>query len=167
MIPLLIATALAGEPEIESVSAVKAVSWAQPFTLSEAESYGMRGDKPSFDAGWILQLEIEAGMGRARAVDTPVLYVGEFPARILNPGETTTCLVVWVPKAAELDQSPIFFGERTLPEQVDADSGRAQRDAALAAGAKGPSPADTTPPLQAASLDAVWTAAQERTHSCR
>lgn len=122
-------------PVPESLSAVTGVSEYAWFAIPAPETYRMRGDHPEITRGVILRLEVEPGFARARQVDQPVLYVGPYPARRVNPSEDGTCLVVWAPLDASLEQTVVFFGSRTLPERVDAERGKAEVAAAIAAGA--------------------------------
>jgi len=158
MTGLLLLTAMASAGEVESVV------WAQPFQLTEPARYLGRGDHAAFSGGWIVQVEVASGSGRARQVAQPVLYVGEWPARRVNHSEAGTCLVVWVPQPVALGESPVFFGPQTLPERVDESAGKAA--AAAAEGAVRFAPSTVAPTLDGISLEAVWAAAAERVRAC-
>jgi len=65
-----------------------------------------------------------------------VLYVGDQTAERINRGHKSKHLVVVVPGDVDLEKTPIWFGTPGLPEQVDAKTVKAERNAADNAGIK-------------------------------
>ena len=144
-----------------------AITWAQPFTLAQPSPYRGRGDSQTFSAGVILQLEVPEGYALQRAIDQPVLYVGDWPARVLRTDPAGTCVVAWSPAPADTSALTVFFGDTTLPERVDAEGAAAQLADATIAGVKPLSWTRTTATLQVPDLEGVWMAAEARAEGCR
>lgn len=100
---------------------------ARPFLCDEPFLHDWRAVPQSFDAGWLLVLEVDPEVARLRQVAHAVLYVGDQTAQRINSGESGR-LVALVPTARGtdgaplpvLDDAPIWFGTPELPERVDA-----------------------------------------------
>jgi hypothetical protein len=114
------------------------VLYARPFILDEAYEHMWRKEQPSVSAGYVLVLRVNAASVYPRQTAEPVLYVGEQTAEKVNVGYASGKLVVIVPAPLkedgtvdlDLNKTSIWFGEATLPEQVDAAAIRHQADVA-------------------------------------
>lgn len=164
MILMLSGIALAQTP-------VSTVVWARPFVLEQPEIYSMSAEKPTFTAGWLVQLTADPSMLAARQVGEPVLYVGEVPAFRFNWDPVGGCLVVFVPGPVDLASTEVFFGSTELPERVTRAHGTEERAAAVAAGIRplagvAAARAAGGDVLRVASLEGVYAAAMERVAGC-
>lgn len=134
MIWLWTALALGADPTTATQPNVVAVTWAQPFQVAQAISYAMRADKPMVSEGWMLELTVPPGMALVRAIHSPVVYVGPWPARRANLSDDGTCMSLWVPGTVDLTSTPIYFGPPLLPENVTPELAAEASDQARAAG---------------------------------
>ena len=110
---------------------------AQPFRLNEPGTHSYRAEKPTFDSGLLLVLDVaDVGLLTPRQTLEPVLYVGDETAQRINTGAGSGHLVVVVPNATveSLAESPIFFGTPDMPERVTRAAARQELSTALAAG---------------------------------
>jgi hypothetical protein len=165
MIVLLATLATAGE-------LTHAVEVANAFVLDTPATYRMRGDHPTFSEGWLLKLTVPAGSIRARQAALPILYIGEWPVRVVNPSETGTCAVVWLPGPVDLAADPVFMGPAVLPERVNQETARAARAEALKRGETPLASEQVQQALKAGELltgvglDGVWAAATTLAATC-
>lgn len=119
-------------------SDVRALLYAQPFTLQRPEVFWWRAERPSYQAGWLLVLEVDPARVQPSDRAEPVLYVGDTVAERVNHPFRTGRLVVLVPSALapdgtpalDLATAPVWFGAPELPERIDAAAVAAARAAA-------------------------------------
>src|SRR5207247_5817900 len=69
-----------------SVSGVHAVVYAQPFVLSKPWTHVWRVEQPSFDAGWLVVLDVDPTFVQPRQTFEPVLYAGDETVERINHG---------------------------------------------------------------------------------
>lgn len=102
---------------------------AHPFTLDQSATHWWRAEQPQFDAGWLVVLDVrDDALIAPRQSAQPVLQVGAETAEPLNVGYRSSKVVALVPSkrddsgqpSFDLTKSPIFYGEATLPEELDA-----------------------------------------------
>lgn len=125
--------ALAAPP---SPSGVLDLVWARPFTLDAAETYTMRGDRPAFTGGVLVELRADPALLAPSQVGEPVLYAGDMPAFRFNWDYVGGCVVAFVPGEVDLGSVELYFGAPDLPERVTAASGAEQRANAQRRGVK-------------------------------
>ncbi|MHC4846606.1 MAG: hypothetical protein ACYTCU_10660 [Planctomycetota bacterium] len=137
--------ALPGVPA-DTLATEVALVHAQPFVLDRPFTHAWSAEQATYQAGMLLVIEVEdRSLTVPRQVYEPVLYVGSQTAERINTGEHSGHLVVIVPADLAADGSvdldladtPIFFGEPALPEQVTAEIARSELDRALARGLGG------------------------------
>ncbi|MDZ4771685.1 MAG: hypothetical protein SGI72_00985 [Planctomycetota bacterium] len=110
------------------VGGVHAIVVATPFTLQKAWTHEWRAEKPTFDAGWLVVLEVDTGLVQPTQMEEPVLYAGTETVERINHGEQSGRVIAIVPSkrnrdgtlALDLASTPIWFGARELPERIDA-----------------------------------------------
>lgn len=140
---------------------VRALLYAQPFTLERPEIFWWRAERPSYQAGWLLVLEVDPARVQPSDRAEPVLYVGDTVAERVNHPFRSGRLVVLVPStpgpdgapALDLASAPVWFGAPELPERIDAAALASARAAAPAAQAFTPDEiaearARSNPPIQ-------------------
>ena len=112
----------------------------QSFELAEPAIHTWQLEQPSFTKGLLVVLEADPTFLAPRQTAEPVLYVGNQTVERVNTGYPSGELVGIVPNMTleELADAPIFFGQPTLPESVDAAHIQAELDAARASGLVGP-----------------------------
>ncbi|MFT7463142.1 MAG: hypothetical protein ACI9EF_001484 [Pseudohongiellaceae bacterium] len=142
------------------LDAVVTVVHARPFVTQEPFTHEWRAERPSFDAGMLLVLEVsDPTLIHPRQTAEPVLFVGDQTVQRINLGYDSGYLVAVLPAArnaqggVDLDLStlPIFFDLPGLPEAVDAAAAQAALGRAQAAGI-GPSSAEA---IAAVTVDQV------------
>ncbi|NOY25684.1 MAG: hypothetical protein GXP62_07400 [Oligoflexia bacterium] len=101
-------------PALESV---------RPFFLGQSTIYKWSADGRPVDQGYVLVLGVDPELARPRQGPHPVLYVGDTPAERLSWSSTAPNLVVLIPGPIDLTATPVFWGDETLPERVDATHG--------------------------------------------
>lgn len=116
--------------------AVKGVLSARPFTLTQGYEYDWRAERPVVTEGTMLVLDVDPAAVYPRQVAQPVLYVGNQTAERVNVGYVSGKVVVIVPGKVDLATAPIWFGTPMLPEKVDANVIKVERDKADKAGIK-------------------------------
>ena len=120
---------------------------ARPFTLDQTYAYEWRAEHPLVAGGMLLVLQVDPDLVHPRQVAEPVLYVGGQTAERINVGSQSGHVVAVVPAPVDarglvqmdLAQTPIFFGEPMLPEQVDAARVAQELQGAVARGIAPPS----------------------------
>lgn len=117
-----------------AASPVAEVALAWPFQVEVPFAHAWSADRPLVEQGLILVVQVDPEVARPRQGPHPVLYVGDMPAERLSWSATAPWLVVLAPGPVDLARTPVYWGDHTLPEQVDAAHGQAQLAAALAAG---------------------------------
>lgn len=105
----------------------------RPFTLESAVPHLWHAEQRPYDQGVVLVLSVDPDLARPRQGPHPVLYVGDTPAERLSWSATAPYLVVLAPGPLDLASTPVFWGDDTLPERVDAQHGAAQRAASVVA----------------------------------
>jgi hypothetical protein len=143
--------ALAARP---SVSGVHAIVYAQPFVLSRPWTHVWRVEQPSFDAGWLVVLDVDPTYVKPRQTYEPVLYAGDETVERINHGYEAGRVVAIVPcardakglPALDLSRTPVWFGAEELPERVDAAAVRHERESAERRGVK-PLPVPVVQPI--------------------
>lgn len=133
---LWMALAQGADPE-STPPVVEAVTWAQPFEVTEPMAYPMRADRPEVRQGWMLEVRVPPGSSRVQSIHSPVVYVGDWPSRRANLTSDGTCLALWVPGTVDWGATPIFFGPPIPPEKVSPEQAA---DAAAAAAEAGQIP---------------------------
>lgn len=152
---LALALALSTAGPARAAAPVDSVALAWPFSVDQPFPYTWRADHPEVREGLILVVGVDPGVARPRQGPHPVLYVGDTPAERLSWSATAPWLVVLVPGPVDLARTPVYWGDETLPEQVDATHGQAQLDAALRAGIAPLAPQSTALPLRVADQQAL------------
>jgi hypothetical protein len=121
---------------------VQRIVSATPFTLARAWTHAWRAERPSYDAGWLLVLEVDPQFVQPTQLEEPVLYAGSETVERVNHGAQSGRVVAIVPSkrnaagqvALDLAATPIWFGSRELPERVDAARVAAELERARALG---------------------------------
>lgn len=134
---------------------VSGVAMVQPFALEQPYRYRWHADGRAVSEGLLLVLAVDAEVARPRQGPQPVLYVGDTPAERLSWSATAPWLVVLVPGPVDLARTPVYWGDETLPEQVDAAHGAAQLDLARAAGLAPLPPMAPAPMLRVTDVGAL------------
>jgi hypothetical protein len=136
------AVAWAGVPPVPATPAgVEDVVYAAPFVLQQGYVSDWRLERPVVASGHLVVLRVAPDLVYPRQTAEPVLYAGEQTVERLNVGYPSGYVVVIVPETADLDRVSIWFGTPQLPESVDAETVRAERARAEAAGVT-PAPPD-------------------------
>jgi hypothetical protein len=124
--------------------AVVRVLEVRSFTLREgALTYDFQAGAPSLRSGQLVALRAEPAFLQLRQVKSPVLYAGPVPVQVVERDAASGCVVGVIPASVDARKEPFYFGSYELPERVDAVRGRAERDAALAAGLRPRPPAES------------------------
>lgn len=143
MAPLLFLTSvLLAPPPLPALPApVDAVAFVQPFTLEEPYQTEWRKDEVMVREGWLVVLRADAALLYPRQVEDAILFAGEHTVQRVNNGFASGALVAIVPASHDkagaiipLAETPIWFGGKGLPEQVDAARIDDERTAAERAG---------------------------------
>lgn len=113
---------------------------AQRFELDEPYTHWWRAERPRVTTGWLLVLSVNRDLVFPRQAREPVLYVGNQTAERVNVGAQSGHVVAIVPGNRFLIDSPIFFGDPALPEEVGAEHVERQLAKARAAGVRPPTP---------------------------
>lgn len=104
---------------------------AHPFSLDQPATHWWRAEQPQYDAGWVVVLDVrDDALIAPRQSAQPVLQVGSETAEPLNVGYLSSKVVAMVPSkrdasgavSLDLTKAPIFYGEASLPEELDADA---------------------------------------------
>jgi hypothetical protein len=109
------------------VGGVQAIVSATPFTLEKAWKHTWRKEQPSYDAGWLLVLDVDPTLVKPTQMMEPVLYAdGETVERVNHGFESGRVIAILPSKrtpagtvALDLAQTSIWFGPPELPERVD------------------------------------------------
>ena len=117
---------------------VQRIVSATPFLLERGWTHEWRAEKPRYDAGWLLVLEVDPGFVQPTQLEEPVLYAGSETVERMNHGARSGRVVAILPStrtraggvALDLATTPIWFGGAFLPERVDA--ARIERERARA-----------------------------------
>lgn len=121
---------------------VQAIVSATPFTLETAATHNWRVERPSYDAGWLLVLEVDPRLVQVTQLEEPVLYAGTETVERINHGAQSGRVVAILPSkrtsagavALDLAKTPVWFGSAELPERVDAARIEAELERARALG---------------------------------
>lgn len=133
----LCVAALGAPPAIPGTpAAIREVVLVREFTTDKAFSNSWRKDATDVSRGVLLVLRVDAALVYPRQVAEPVLYVGDQTARRVNVGYESGYVVAIVPGEVDLTKAPIWFGSPELPERVDAEMIRKERESARRAGIK-------------------------------
>ncbi|NCG20157.1 MAG: hypothetical protein GWP91_14205 [Rhodobacterales bacterium] len=124
---LLTAASLAQSPAAQPVQGIE---WARAFTLDEATVFPMRADHPAVQSGWMVAIQLSADPTSMRQIEQPVLYIGEWPVRVLKR-TPEGCVMGWVPSETLLNE-PVYLGPNTLPERVTPAEAAASKAVAFA-----------------------------------
>lgn len=109
-------------------ASVRALVVARPFTLERAATHVWRAEQPSYDAGYLVVLDVDPEYVTPRQSEEPVLYAGPETVERVNHGATSGRVVGIVPCARGADGRPaldlatatFFFGPEALPERIRA-----------------------------------------------
>jgi len=145
--------------ERESAS-VRRILLAQPFVLERAARHVWRAEQPTYDAGYLVVLEVDPAYVVARQTEEPVLYAGAETVERVNHGSTNGRVVGLVPAARGADGMPsldlaattFFFGPDALPERVREIDARHELQRAVRSGTK-PFPAAEVAAARARATD--------------
>lgn len=110
------------------VGGVQAIVSATPFTVVRGWTHAWRAEQPSYDAGWIVVLEVDPKLVKPTQMEEPVLYAGTETVERVNHGFESGKVIAIVPSkrtrdglvALDLATTPLWFGSPALPERVDA-----------------------------------------------
>ena len=100
---------------------------AQRFTVDEEITHTWRRDGLKYRSGWLLVVKAAPGLIIPRQSREPVLYVGAQTANRVNSSIQSGHVVAIVPGDFLLTDTPIFFSEPALPEEL----GQTEIDRAL------------------------------------
>jgi hypothetical protein len=131
---LAAAAAAAVPPVPPTPAAVEDVVYAAPFVLTEGYVSDWRLERPVVARGHLVVLKVARDLVYPRQTAQPVLYAGDQTVERLNVGYPSGYVVGIVPGGADLGRVPLWFGTPRLPESVDAETVRAERSRAEAAG---------------------------------
>ena len=134
MNPIFLLVSLCTAQPAGPTSGVLDVLAARSVTFGTPHPYPWAKDHAPLTEGTVLVLQVEPALVVPRQVGVPVLFVGDTPVERINTGWPSGRLVVLVPGDVDLATAPAWFGSTELPERVDEERGRAELDAALAAG---------------------------------
>lgn len=153
-------TGLEAPPELPANPAVELpvqLVHVQSFELAEPAQHMWRAEQPSYTTGLLVVLEAAPDFLAPRQTAEPVIYVGNQTLERINTGYPSGQLVGIVPSMTleELAEAPIFFGQATLPESVDAAHIQAELDAAVASGLTGPGTARVATATSDAAIGAL------------
>ncbi len=109
---------------------------AQRFVLDESYESDWSKERPEVKQGTVIVVRTDKSLLRPRQSAMPILYVNDRPAEQTNFGHESGCLVAIVAGEVDLRSARIFHGTPGTAESVDAAEGRAELEAATAAGAK-------------------------------
>jgi len=121
---------------------------AQSFTLDQPYTHWYRAERPQVDAGMLLVLQVdEVELLHPRQSAQPVLQIGAQTAEPLNIGHLSGYVVALLPAASnadgevdlDLSQTPIFYGDPALAEELGEADLQARLQEAIAQGALVPS----------------------------
>jgi hypothetical protein len=115
-------------------TSVRSLLFARPFTLTTPYTYEWTAEKAKITSGYMLVIEVDPEYAVILDAWYPILYVGRYPAEIVDNDEAAGRMIVVVPGDVDLTQDPIFFGSVELPERITAERGRQEMAAAQAAG---------------------------------
>jgi hypothetical protein len=120
--------------EARAQASVRALVAARPFTLARPAQHVWRANPRSYDAGWLVVLEVDPAFAVPRQTTEPVLMAGGETVERYSSGELSARVVALVPSARgadgrpalDLAATPFFHGPEALPEELaDADLERA------------------------------------------
>lgn len=126
-------------PDIKKLvtpAAVEDVVLIQPFTLKESYRHDWRAERPWVASGTLVVFKVNPDYVFPRNAAEPVLYAGFQTAQRLNYGNESGYVVAIIPGDIDLSREPVWFGDRQLPEWVNAQTIEAQRAKADRAGIK-------------------------------
>lgn len=116
---------------------------AHPFTLEQSSTHWWRAEQPAYDAGWLVVLDVrDDALIAPRQSAQPVLQVGAETAEPMNVGYGSSKVVAMVPSKRDasgaltfdLTKAPIFYGDASLPEELDGKLLQARLEEAKAMG---------------------------------
>jgi hypothetical protein len=133
---------VAAETNGTAAGGVRRIVSVQPFVLERPWTHVWRAEQPSYDAGYLVVLEVDSALVEPKQTEEPVLYAGDETVERINHGFESGRVVAIIPSARgadgapslDLARTPIWFGSAALPERIDAAAVRAQRDAAARLG---------------------------------
>jgi hypothetical protein len=111
-----------------SAAPVRALLLARPFLLERAGVHSWRAEQPTYDAGYLIVLEVDPEFVTARQTEEPVLYAGAETVERVSHAATSGHVVGIVPCGRGADGSPsldlasttFFFGPEALPDHIRA-----------------------------------------------
>lgn len=139
----------AATPAERQAAPVRALVSAQPFVLERPAVHVWRAEQPTYDAGYLIVLEVDPEFVVPRQSEEPVLYAGAETVERVNHGATNGRVVGILPAVRGSDGKPsldlasttFFFGPEALPERIRATDAQHELQRAARAGTK-PFPAD-------------------------
>lgn len=105
-----------------------------PFTMDTPEVYTMRGDRPTYDSGYLIAFSASSEALTPQQLAHPIPYLGAWPLRLAAVDAVGECAVGIAITARDLGQEPLYLGPETLPERVDEVEGELARTQALEQG---------------------------------
>jgi len=127
-----------------ALSPVRALVLARPFTLERPAQHVWRAEAPTYDAGFLVVLEVDPSFVEPRQTEEPVLQAGAETVERVNHGERSGRVVGIVPCARDaagrpgmnLSTTAFFFGPEGLPERVTMEDARRALQRAVLSGAR-------------------------------
>jgi len=139
-----------------ALSPVRGLVLARPFTLQRPVAHVWRAEAETYDAGFLVVLDVDPTFVRPRQSEEPVLQAGAETVERVNHGERSGRVVGIVPCARDaagrpemdLAETVFFFGPEGLPERVTIEEARRGLQRAVASGARAFSKEDVSKALE-------------------
>lgn len=109
---------------------------AQSFVLDESYRSAWSKERPEVKQGTVIVVRADKSLLRPRQSEMPILFVNDRPIEQTNFGYESGRVVAIVAGEVDLQSARIYFGTPGTAESVDAATGRAELEAAVAAGAR-------------------------------
>ncbi len=115
-------------PAERQAAPVRALVYARPFVLARPAVHVWRAEQPSYDAGYLVVLDVDPDFVAPRQTEEPVLYAGAETVERVSHAAVSGRVVGIVPCARGADGRPaldlasttFFFGPESLPERIHA-----------------------------------------------
>jgi hypothetical protein len=152
---------VAADAKGAAAGGVRRIVSVQPFVVEKPWTHVWRAEQPSYDAGYLVVLEVDSALVEPKQTEEPVLYAGDETVERINHGFESGRVVAIIPSprgkdgapSLDLARTPIWFGAPMLPERVDAAMVRSQRDDAARRGVAALAPPPASELLSLASRD--------------
>ncbi len=117
-------------PVPDTPSAVADLVHVRAFRLENGYRYDWRQEQPMVDQGVLAVFKVNPDLVYPRNAAEPVLYAGDQTVQRLNSGHQSGYVIAIIPGEVDLSRAPVWFGQPDLPERVNAEVIRTQRDLA-------------------------------------